>query len=288
MQIILFLLILLTRDDYPASHSFHSVRTSRKQITINKGGIVEDLPISYLNPEDCSAAASAILPFVENKFETNPFLTALTSIIKADKEMLDKSMAFSMKSEFTGQIDSTDTLFDTMFIAFRNHTDSTAQLPKKPEKSGAAQKVSFTISKYGRTLYNLSKQEQIGRMNGLVQELSSPEMQDMLAKAELTELYSEVVSVHNQLVELFTIRAKAEGGASLPAPGECKKPLAIHLYYLYTHMMQATEILGEPYTATAAQIKGVFDKIIPTARARHSRAVQNAIAAKTAKAGTTV
>jgi hypothetical protein len=236
---------------------------------------MSDIPISYLTPEECSTAASQSIPLVENGFTDDPVLKGLLIPLKSNAQLLLMSMAVSNVSEFTALIDVADKDFDVSFVSFRNYADASANLITKPERAKAAQTICRITETHGRDLHRSGKVEQIGKMNSLVDELKTPEMQKVLETADLLEAWDHTVSKHKELDALYGIRASAEKSRkTLLPPGEAKKPLAENLLDLYSHFMCAKKYV-ESYIDTARQLEEIFSKIIPGARARHSRATND-------------
>ncbi len=232
---------------------------------------MQDIPISYLTPEECSAAVSSSLPLVENKFPDDPFLNALISQLKNNQQRLEQSMTLAKKGEYTEKINQADSEFDSSFIAFRDYTEASANLTIMPEKASAAQKIAALIAKHGRNLHLLGRQEQIGRMNSFISELNSPEMLEAMNAAGVKQLYEVVYSKHHTLVELYQLRATAESDRNVSPPYEAKKAVAADLSDLYTYLIRFSRFGTSSYKEAALNIQGIFGKIIPAARSRHSR-----------------
>jgi hypothetical protein len=244
---------------------------------------MSDIPISYLTPEECSTAALQSIPLVETGFTNDPVMNGLLPQLKSNAQALLLSMAVSSVSEFTSIINAADKSFDESFLSFRNYADGAAGLLTKPERAKAAQTICRIIENHGRDLYRCGKVEQIGKMNSLVDELKTQEMQLVLDTADLRESFDHVTLKHRELDGLYGIRASAEKVKNkLLPPGEAKKPLAETLLDLYSHFSCAQKYV-ETYKDTARQIEEIFSKIIPAARARHSR-VLNEKAQKVEKA----
>lgn len=236
-----------------------------------------DIPVSYFTPEQCTAITKSALPLVEGKFPNDPYVCNLVALTKSHNSTLAQSMAISKKSEFTKQFEDADAEFDEAFITFRDHTSSTSRLHKKPEKAEPAKKIDFVIGKHGKSLYNLNRQEQIGRMDALAEELNTPEMQELLIAADLKDLYDDVIEKHQAFVELHTIKAKTESNSQVPPPGDSKKPLAYDLSDLYSYFTRSVRCMGDQYKEVATQLELIFANVVPTARARRHRGSQPAI-----------
>jgi hypothetical protein len=232
---------------------------------------MQDIPVTYLTPEECSAGASSSLPLVDNKFPGDPFLTALIPLIKEHSAQLEQSMAISSKSKFTEMISRADNEFDSCFCSFKDYTEALAKLPIMPESAVAAQTIDAIITKHGRNLHTLGRQEQIGRMNALAFELNTPEMHSELQIAGLKPLYEMLIDKHEKLVGLYQLRATKEKTVNIQPPCEAKKVLAEDLSDLYNYFARFSRFGSDEYKETALQIQSVFAKIIPAARSRHSR-----------------
>jgi hypothetical protein len=236
---------------------------------------MSDLPVSYLTPEECSTAASQTIPLVENGFSNDPVMNGLVPVFKNNAGQLSLSMAISNSSEFTGLIGKADVSFDTAFVSFKDIAASTAGDPTKPEKAKAAQKISSIIEKHGKDLHRRGKVEQIGKWNSLSDELSTPENLKELETAELLDLFNFVKARHAEFVSLYDTRAEAEKeNSTIPAPGEAKKPVAENLQDLYTYFQIAAKYVKD-YQPTTQKLDEIFSKIVPAARARHSRSLND-------------
>lgn len=232
---------------------------------------MQEIPVSYLTPEECSAAAISSLPLVENKFPGDPFLNALVAQLKSNQQRLEQSMALTKKSEYTEKLNQADSEFDSSFIAFRDYVEASANLSIMPEKASAAQKIAALISKHGRNMHQLGRQEQIGRMSSFIAELNSPEILKAMDTAGVKQLYEEFYRKHHTLVELYQLRAKAESDRSVPPPYEAKKAVAADLSDLYTYLIRFSRFGTSSYKEAALHIQGIFGKIIPGARSRQRR-----------------
>jgi hypothetical protein len=107
---------------------------------------MSDIPVSYLTPEECSTAASQIIPLIETGFENDPFINGLLLFLKRNFQSLSMSMAVSNISEFKALIDAADAAFDEAFVSLIKDTKETTGFMIKPERAKAAQ----TINLYNR------------------------------------------------------------------------------------------------------------------------------------------
>lgn len=232
---------------------------------------MQDIPVSYLTPEECSAAVSSSLPLVENKFPHDPFLNALIAQLKSNQHRLEQSIILAKRCEYTEKINHADSEFDSSFIAFRDYVEASANLTVMPEKASAAQKIVVLISKHGRNLHLLGCQEQIRQMDSFVSELNSPEMLKIMEIAGVRQLYEAVVNRHSALVELFQLQPNTESDRNIPLPYEAKRAVAADLSDLYTYLVRFSRFGTSSYKEAAVNIQGIFGKIIPVARNRHDR-----------------
>ena len=234
-----------------------------------------NFPTTFLNARETLTTAEKFLPILKSMPNSDSFITLVAQALENDSRELSAALSRDAKCEYTGKIDTQDSIFDTSFMTFRDFCGMMTKQPNEAISEPAKQIVSV-IERIGTTIHKIGYMQQLAKTRALIDELNKEVYQTAIDACGARIWYDAMVEADKGLRDLFHERIDERAQKESPIIKSAKRKLRSHLVATYSYVKKLNQLDAETFGPFAARFEEVAKSIAPSARARKTiRAKQN-------------
>lgn len=231
---------------------------------------MQSVNFKLLKPEEVHTFTFRILTIASSLIHQDEFLASIYPLLQRENDNLSMALGQVRGSKFTSLLAERDSLRDRLFMGFRYYITAFTFHPDE-KIANAAQFLENLVEKRGVTLYNLGYTEETSQLNGLLNDLKSPDAQAALVLIQDNYWVTTLTNAQQEFEALYQEKVETEAIQDLPKLTTSKNNVAHYLSRLLQYIDTNRELNPEKYQSVADKIDEVITDVMTIARARKTK-----------------
>jgi hypothetical protein len=225
---------------------------------------------TYLKPIEIHSLSIRVQPIIAEGTPGDALIPAFLPDLKTHTDALSAALGIDRASEFTLRLQTTDGERDTRFVGFRdfiaaqvNHPDETI--------ARAAITIDAILETRGKRLYNYGYAEQSSQLNGLLNDLESPQAQQALETLNAAVWLTPLKEKQSEFESLYQQKIANAATSEAPLVTASKNKVIHYLNGLLFYIDFKAEKEPALFNPMIEKIDEVITDMMSVARARKTR-----------------